>query len=117
MAVSIHGTVETGRNRAWQVSLLLNAGSTVVDGVIEQLGHAPNGYFWEGVARLLVSTKAPALEGRLSYDPEAGMFCAHGEDRNALEELGRLMAAVATDQERLRRVVAQAKTKGLEFDD
>jgi hypothetical protein len=98
-------------------SLLLNAGTTTVDAVIEELGHTPNGYFWEGVARMLVSTKGPALEGRFGYDPEAGMFCAYGQDRAALEELGTLMAAVATDRDRLRKLVAQAKAKGFEFDD
>jgi len=59
-------------------SLLLDAGTTQVDDVIEELGHEPNGYFREGVAQVLVSAEAPALEGRFSYDPEAGMFCAHG---------------------------------------
>ncbi|WP_416903052.1 Imm51 family immunity protein [Micromonospora echinospora] len=98
-------------------SLLLNAGTTPVDGLVEELGHEPNGYFWEGVARLLVSTEAPALDGRFSYDPEGGMFCAYGADRNALEELAVRMAAVATDGERMRQVIAAAEANGFEFDD
>jgi Immunity protein 51 len=40
-------------------SLLLDAGTTDVDVVIEELDHEPNGYFWEGVAQLLVDTEAP----------------------------------------------------------
>jgi hypothetical protein len=106
--------IETSSGR---FSLLLNAGTTSVDGLIEQLGHTPNGYFWEGVARVLVSTKAPALEGRFSYDPEAGMFCAYGQDRGALEELKALMAGAANDPDRMRKLIAQAKAKGIEFDD
>ncbi|MFI6228486.1 Imm51 family immunity protein [Micromonospora echinospora] len=98
-------------------SLLLNAGTTPVDGLVEELGHEPNGYFWEGVARLLVSTEAPTLDGRFSYDPEGGMFCAYGVDRSALEELAVRMAAVATDGERMRQVIAQAEADGFEFDD
>ena len=98
-------------------SLLLNAGTTEVDGLVEELGHDAGGYFWEGVARLLVSTRAPALDGRFSYDPEAGMFCAYGIDRAALEELGGLLAGVATDPERMRALVADAEASGFEFDD
>ncbi|WP_218670887.1 Imm51 family immunity protein [Microbispora sp. GKU 823] len=98
-------------------SLLLDAGTTQVDDVIEELGHTPNGYFWEGVAQLLVSTEAPALEGRFSYDPEGDMFCAYGRDRGALEELGTLMAAIAADADHMRRLVAAAEDDGFEFDD
>ncbi|WBB79866.1 immunity 51 family protein [Micromonospora sp. WMMD882] len=98
-------------------SLLLQAGSTPVEAVIVELGHEPHGYFWEGVAQVLVSTEAPGLAGRFSYDPEAGMFCAYGTDREALEELGALMTAVATDAERLRRLVVTAEADGFEFDD
>ncbi|WP_248592927.1 Imm51 family immunity protein [Thermobifida alba] len=98
-------------------SLLLDAGTTQVDELVEQLGHDPNGYFWAGVARFLVSTEASTLEGRFSYDPEAGMFCAYGNDRTALQELGALMSAVARDGDRMRKLVLSAKAAGFEFDD
>jgi hypothetical protein len=98
-------------------SLLLNAGTTQVDATIEELGHEPNGYFWEGVAQLLIRDEAAALDGRLKFDPEAGMFCAYGQDPDALEELGNLMSTVATDPARLRTLVTQAKATGFEFDD
>jgi len=71
-------------------SLLLHAGTTPVDALAEKLGHEPNGYFWEGVARRLVATEAPSLEDQFDYDPEGDMFCAHGEDRAALEALSEL---------------------------
>ncbi|WP_230462930.1 Imm51 family immunity protein [Micromonospora sp. CP22] len=85
--------------------------------MIRELGHEPNGYFWEGVAQLLVSTEAQALEGRFAYDPEAGMFCAYGTDRSALEDLAARMSVVATDGERLRRLVSGANASGFESDD
>ncbi|MBL0888317.1 Imm51 family immunity protein [Myceligenerans indicum] len=100
-----------------QLSLLLNAGTTPVDAVIEELGHEPNGYFWEGVARWLVSTEARKLDGRFDYDPEGDMFCAHGTDRAALEGLGELMEQVAGDADRMRRLVAAADADGFDFDD
>jgi Immunity protein 51 len=98
-------------------SLLLDTGTTAVDSLIQELEHEPNGYFWEGVAELLVRTEAPELDGRFSYDPEAGMFCAHGHDRSALENLAALMSPVATDADRLRAVIALASDIGFEFDD
>ena len=98
-------------------SLMLDAGTTDVDEVIEELGHEPNGYFFEGIAQLLIDTEAPHLERRLNYDPEGDMFVAHGSDRLALDELAILMTAVASDADRLRRLVALANERGFEFDD
>ncbi|WP_131740803.1 Imm51 family immunity protein [Actinomadura roseirufa] len=104
-------------SRPGAFSLLLDAGTTQVDGLVEELGHEPNGYFWEGVARFLVSTEAGALEGRFSYDPEGSMFCAYGADRDALQELGGLLSAVAADGDRMRSLVGAAEAAGFEFDD
>ncbi|MFB4308313.1 Imm51 family immunity protein [Actinomadura sp. GTD37] len=103
--------------RPGKFSLLLDAGTTQVDGLVEQLGHEPNGYFWEGVARFLVKTEAPALDGRFGYDPEGGMFCAYGEDRTALQELAELIIPVTTDGDRMRTLIASAEAAGFEFDD
>jgi hypothetical protein len=100
-----------------EFALCLDAGTTDIDDVIEELGHEPNGYFWEGVAQLLIDTDAPHLRGRFDYDPEGGMFVAHGSDRPALDELAVLLTAVATDAGRLRHVVAFAAERGFEFDD
>jgi hypothetical protein len=100
-----------------KLSLLLDAGTTDVDPVIEGLDHEPNGYFWEGIAQLLVDTEAPHLEGRFAYDPEGDMFVAYGPDQPALDELATLMTAVATNADRLRQLVALAETRGFEFDD
>ncbi|GLZ06599.1 hypothetical protein Acsp03_40650 [Actinomadura sp. NBRC 104412] len=98
-------------------SLPLAAGTTQVDELVEELGHEPNGYFWEGVARLLVSTEAPGLDERFSFDPEGDTFCAYGTDRAALEELGALMAAAATDPARMRALITSAEADGFAFDD
>ncbi len=98
-------------------SLLLDAGTTPVDELIERLGHEPNGYFWEGVAQLLVSAEDPALGSRFSYDSEGGMFCAHGTDRTALETLATMMRTVIEDGDRVRRLIATAEADGFEFDD
>jgi len=106
--------VETSQGK---FSLLLDAGTTDVDEVIESLGHEPNGYFWEGVAQLLVDTEAPSLKQRFEYDSEGGMFVAYGSDRPALDELAALVAAVMADAGRLRQIVALAEERNFEFDD
>ncbi|MGX6603419.1 Imm51 family immunity protein [Micromonosporaceae bacterium Da 78-11] len=98
-------------------SLWLDAGTTPVDGDVEELGHEPNGYFWEGVARWLVRTEAPALDGRFSYDPEAGAFCAYGTDREALADLAGRLNAVTSDGDRLRQLITEAGAEGFDFDD
>lgn len=100
-----------------QYSLCLEAGTTDVDELIAELGHEPNGYFWEGVAQLLVDTEAPSLKQRFEYDSEGGMFVAYGSDRPALDELAALVAAVMADAGRLRQIVALAEERNFEFDD
>lgn len=96
-------------------SLLLNAGTTPVDRVIEdELGYVPHGYFWDAIARMLTDV---SLESRFGLDPESGMFCAYGTDLAALEELGSRMSAVATDASRIRELVAEGEARGVDFDD
>lgn len=98
-------------------SLLLVAGVTPVDDDIAELGHEPNGYFWQGVAEFLIAAQATGLAGRVDFDSEGGMFCAYGADHAALKELGTLLTAVANDAARIRDLVAQASDAGFEFDD
>jgi len=64
-----------------------------------------------------MKTEALSLEALFSFDSEAGMFCAHGGDRTALERLGTLMSAVATDHNRMHALIKSAKSTGFEFDD
>jgi hypothetical protein len=98
-------------------SLWLEAGTTDVDDFIRELGHEANGYFWEGVAELLVASEAPSLAERFSPDPEGGAFCAYSDDRAVLEDLAARLYKVATDKARLRQLVELAAATGFEFDD
>lgn len=97
--------------------LYLVAGTTDVDDVISELGHEPNGVFWEGIVELLVMTEAPALDGRFSPDSEAGAFLAYSSDRNALDDLAVRLRNLAADGDRMRQLVEHAKTRGFEFYD
>jgi hypothetical protein len=98
-------------------SLLLETHEAPVHDLIEELEHEPNGYFWQGIAELLITSEAPDLTGLMEFDSEGGMFCAYAEDRRVLEELGSRMAVVATDHSRMRQLVEQAHASGFEFDD
>ena len=52
--------------------MLLNAGTTDVDALMRNSVTNPTGYFWQGVAEVLVRTIAPELDDRFRYDAEAG---------------------------------------------
>ncbi|MGI5522449.1 Imm51 family immunity protein [Micromonospora sp. CA-259024] len=109
--------VEVAEIAPGEYSLSLEAGTTDVDDLISELGHEPNGYFWEGIVELLLTTEAPTLEGRFSSDPEGGAFYATSNDRVALDDLAVLLRAVAADRNRLRQLMAFAEASGFEFDD
>lgn len=96
-------------------SLLLTAGQTRVDDVITSLGHEPNGYFWETIARF-VARRGQLNVAALDFDSEAGMFCARG-DRSVLERLGEMMAPLANGSAPLRAALREAEAAGVELDD
>ncbi|WP_354644376.1 immunity 51 family protein [Kitasatospora camelliae] len=73
-----------------------------VEEVFDACGQYGNGYGWEGVARSALRARAPQLADRLSFDPEAGMFVAHGRDADALRALGALLREAWHDREVLR---------------
>lgn len=97
--------------------LYLVAGTTDVEDVVSELGHEPNGVFWEGIVEMIVMTEAPALGGRFSTDSEAGALLAHSSDRIALDDLAVRLHAVAADAKRVRELVELARARGFQFDD
>lgn len=106
--------IETGPGK---YSLLLDAGTTPADDVVDELGHEPNGYFWDGLAQWLIQTRVPEVADRLRFDSEGGMFCAYGTDREALTVLGDALAAVVNAPDQVTALVTEATTAGFEFDD
>lgn len=96
-------------------SLLLNAGDTSVEEVIEAAGHEGNGYFWAGVVAWLVAAD-PSLTG-FGMDPEGGMFVAYGTDRSALERLGSRLAELANGPDAMAGLLEAADAAGHDFDD
>jgi hypothetical protein len=70
------------------------------------------GYAWEGIARHVI--ERDELEGRLGLDPESSMFCAYGTDREALEALGKRLAALFHDPAALTAVIEDLGPEGFE---
>ena len=76
--------------------------------VFEAKGYECGGYAWHGVADSLMRLRAPHLLDRIQFDPEGSMFAAHGPDRDALEELGRVLKAALDDHDLLRTAIENA---------
>jgi hypothetical protein len=85
--------------------MLSDAHMVGVEDVFEECGQYGNGYGWEGVAKSAVRSRAPELADRLSFDPEAGMFVAYGEDADALKTLGGLLRDAFHDRATLKELI------------
>jgi hypothetical protein len=90
---------------------------TPCDSAIEASGHEPNGYFWEGIAQVLISTEAPDLAGKVNLDCEGSMFCAVSDSSEPLESLSALLTPVVNDPDRVIALIEKAAKIGFEFDD
>jgi hypothetical protein len=77
-----------------------------VSGPFEAAGHAGNGYSWEAIARHVLEFSLSELEDRIEFDSEADTFCAYSEDRDALRELGTILAEAARSRKRLAKLIA-----------
>jgi len=71
-------------------------------------GYEGGGYDWEAVARQTIRSLAPQLEKSINFDSEASMFCAYGEDKDALQELKKNLVDVFTSSELLKKTIQEA---------
>jgi hypothetical protein len=79
-----------------------------VDGVAAGRGLEPDGYFWEGVVRQLVTTRCPQLADEFTYDSDEASFAAESRNRHALVTLSELLVELIDEPEHLHRLVATA---------
>lgn len=70
-------------------------------------GWCGNGYDRASLAQALVAERLPQLQGRLSFDPQAGMRAVGGA-RADLETLGAALLALYRDDADLRDLLARA---------
>lgn len=47
-------------------------------------GFIGNGYDWASLAHAFLNEKYPELREKITFDPEADMFCANSEDKETL---------------------------------
>ena len=76
--------------------------------IFEEAGYESGGYGWHGVADALIRLKAPHLANKIEFNPEASMFAAYGQDRAAIEELGRLLRSAVDDESLLKNALENA---------
>ncbi len=75
----------------------------------EEMGYSEaGGYAWHGVADALVRWKAPKLKKKFDYDPEGSMFAAYGNDRDALQQLAKLILEAMADPAILKEAIEKA---------
>lgn len=49
-------------------------------------GFIGNGYDWCSLAQVFLDEKCPKLQEKINFDPEADMFCAYSEDKEAMAD-------------------------------
>jgi hypothetical protein len=94
-------------------SLLLTAFDPA-DEVFARYELEGGGYAWGAIARHVIDHDASDLEDRVGFDSEGSMFCAYGEDREALRQLGLRLAAIFRDPPRLAAIIEAIGPDGFE---
>jgi hypothetical protein len=61
-------------------------------------GFIGNGYDWASLAHKFLNEKYPELQEKIDFDPEAGMFCAYSEDKEALADFIHLFKNACEDK-------------------
>lgn len=74
----------------------------------ERQGWTGGGYDWTSLARVLVAEQLYEIQSQISYDPEAGMFSAHGP-LDALKLLGAAMQKLYNDGAAIRDLLYRAE--------
>lgn len=67
-----------------------------------------SGYDWTSIAQVVLAEKLPDIDERISFDSEAGMFCALGR-QDDLESLAREMVKAFNDDAILRDLLSRAE--------
>lgn len=76
--------------------------------VFSDTGFEGGGYGWHGVVVSLIGMKDPDLRGKVSFDPEAGMFVANGPDLAALKQVASLIREAVQNPILLREAIEKA---------
>lgn len=70
-------------------SVCLTVGSGYLQEIFDtraEEGFIGNGYDWGSLAQVFLNEMCSDLENKIGFDPEADMFCAYSDDKNALSD-------------------------------
>lgn len=108
-------TVHSSSDGKWGLEFEVINADTI--SVIREAKHKPSGYFWHGVAQLVVQDEVPGLEGNIQYDPDSQGFHAYSTDRAALTTLANHLTRLASQPKAIAELLLLAKNTGYIFND
>ncbi len=72
-------------------------------------GFIGNGYDWGSLAQVFLEEKCPELQEKIGFDPEADMFCAYAEDKDALADFILKFKRVCEDNNEISDLFSRAE--------
>ena len=108
-------TVHSSTDGKWGLAFDVIDADTV--SVIREAKHNPSGYFWHGVAELVVQSEVPSLDGNIQYDPDGQGFYAYSSDRSALTTLANHLTRLASQPKAMTELLLLSKNTGYIFND
>ena len=94
-----------------QASLCLSAGRylpELFDSRAEE-GFVGNGYDWASLAQVFLDERMPNLTDLVRFDPEAGMFTAYSDNREALRRFALAFKAACEDDKLIADLFSRAE--------
>jgi|GEM_PF-481848 len=92
-------------------ALELETGTTPVDRLVLSSDYEPNGYFWDGVAMILIGSDSDFMS-KLYFNSEGGTFFVESNDKTALKTLAEHMIDYLVDEDKMKALLKQAEIDG-----
>ncbi len=91
-------------------SLILNVGTykAHIFATRAKEGFWGNGYDWASLANTFLESEAQHLMADIKFDPEADMFCAYSQNKDALQAFALKFHALCEDEQAMASVFATA---------
>ncbi|MDF2662186.1 MAG: glucan biosynthesis protein [Paenibacillus sp.] len=93
------------------MSVILNAGvyKQELFRTRESEGFEGSGYDWTSLAAVFLKERLSELSGIIRFDPEAGMFCAYSDNRQAIVRFACAFKAACEDDAVIRDLFSRAE--------
>ena len=92
-------------------SVILNVGEYKSEVFLtrEDEGFEGNGYDWASLAFVFLEEYAKDLKDKISFDPEASMFCAYSDDKEAVLDFIKRFRALCEDEKLITDLFSRAE--------